>query len=301
MDRKSASVLRAMLGVATLVLAFCGSASAQLRVVSWNTATTASGSYAARQTHFNRVLDYVGREEVNGFARDIDILILQEQRNDGTTLAAFANELNTITGTTDYVAWSETPFNSDGFQVGFVYNQATVQSILRTGAERTSRAAPGEWRCGRWATAPTPTSGYTIRTSKRARRRAIKRGDETSPSRTAGKPAMANREQAMASIPDKRGGPTSSARREPSSTLATSTSDRATKTPTTCIRPCWKILTKSTERASRPSRRRPRPLASAKPTTRSTRRVAGIQTPRSRPSHAEPARWQLRSHGRGNG
>jgi MYXO-CTERM domain-containing protein len=101
-------------------------AAAQLRVVSWNTATSQTGGFSARQTHFNRVLDYMGREPVNGISRPIDVLILQEQRQDSGSLTDFADELNAITGTSDYAAWSETPYNTDGYQVGFVYNSATV-------------------------------------------------------------------------------------------------------------------------------------------------------------------------------
>jgi hypothetical protein len=121
-------------------------AKAQLRIVTWNTATgNSSPGYAGRQADFNRVLDFIGREEVNGIAKPIDVLILQEQSDTYSTTDAFAAELNTINnGTSDYVAWSQNPFGTDGLDTGFVYNSATVTPFLEdwfgTGSSRaTSR------------------------------------------------------------------------------------------------------------------------------------------------------------------
>lgn len=123
--------LRTALSAAMLLLAAFNACEAQLRVVSWNTATAnSSPGFSGRETDFNRLLDFVGRESINGISKPIDILALQEQTSNNSTLADFAAELNTITGTSDYVAWSEVPFNSDGFQTGFVYNSASVTPIL---------------------------------------------------------------------------------------------------------------------------------------------------------------------------
>ena len=116
--------------VVILVVLAVGSAFGQLRVVSWNTATSGSSSFTERQSSFNTVLTYLGQENVNGMAKDIDVLILQEQSVNGITLQKFAAELNTITGSSDYVTWTQNPYNTDGMQTGFVYNSATVQLMF---------------------------------------------------------------------------------------------------------------------------------------------------------------------------
>ena len=115
---------------------------AQLRIATWNTNVGSFGDYAPRQTFFHDVLEYMGLEPVNGFAKPLDVLILQEQESNNSSLQDFADELNAITGTTDYVPWSESP-TANGLQTGFVYNSATVQSIHEdwrdTGLRNTSR------------------------------------------------------------------------------------------------------------------------------------------------------------------
>lgn len=103
-------------------------AQAQLRIVTWNTNVGDFGDYAPRQTHFNNMLRYMGLEPVNGFAKNIDVLILQEQEQDYSSLQDFADELNAITGTTNYAVWDEVP-QPNGLMTGYVYNTATVQAI----------------------------------------------------------------------------------------------------------------------------------------------------------------------------
>lgn len=131
-SRRIACVLGKLL-VAISCLALCLSArnaQGQLRIVSWNTTTPGASSFTARQASFNRVLSYFGQEQVNGIAKHVDVLVLQEQSVNGITLQQFATELNTITGSSDYRAWTQNPFNSDGMQTGFVYNSATVQVVF---------------------------------------------------------------------------------------------------------------------------------------------------------------------------
>ncbi len=105
-------------------------ARAQLRVVTYNTATASDSAFLQRQTYFRDILEYIGKEPLNGVARNIDVLVLQEQSSSCSTANRFAAELNSITGTSDYVAWSETPYTSDGLQVAFVYNSAAVSLQL---------------------------------------------------------------------------------------------------------------------------------------------------------------------------
>ncbi|MBN2216144.1 MAG: hypothetical protein JW719_02080 [Pirellulales bacterium] len=113
-----------------LIASLAGNAFGQLRLVTWNTSTSGASSFTARQSSFNRVLSYLGQETVNGIARNVDVLILQEQSVNGITLQKFANELNTITGSSNYAAWTQNPYNIDGMQTGFVYNLAAVQVVF---------------------------------------------------------------------------------------------------------------------------------------------------------------------------
>lgn len=111
---------------AVIIAGVSATASAQLRVVSWNVADRyASNPISARTTEVQRVLDFIGRETVNGIQRPADIVAIQEVRTDRSTLASIANALNAATGTSNYVAWTETP-GGNGEQEGFVYNTATV-------------------------------------------------------------------------------------------------------------------------------------------------------------------------------
>jgi len=140
---RAAQRLWLVLGAAVLLLAAARPAPAQLRIVSWNTATgDSSPGYAGRQTDFNRVLDFIGREQVNGVVRPIDVLILQEQSDASNSPASFAAEMNAITGTSNYVAWTQNPFDTDGLDAGFVYNSATVTPFLQdwfgTGSSRAT-------------------------------------------------------------------------------------------------------------------------------------------------------------------
>ncbi|TWT87523.1 hypothetical protein Mal64_30640 [Pseudobythopirellula maris] len=140
--RRFALARLAVLVSAALAGGAASDAAAQLRVVNYNTATgNSSPGYAGRSTDFNRVLDFIGREEINGIAKPIDVLILQEQSDAGSA-ASFAAELNLISGTSDYVAWSQNPFGTDGLDAGFVYNSATVTPFLEdwfgTGSSRAT-------------------------------------------------------------------------------------------------------------------------------------------------------------------
>lgn len=120
-----------------------GSANAQLRVVSYNTATgNGQGGIGGRTNDFSNVLDFIGRQEVNGFAKPIDVLVLQEQADATGSVNDFAAILNNVTGTSNYVGWSQNPFGTDGLDTGFVYNSATVTPFLEdwfgTGSSRAT-------------------------------------------------------------------------------------------------------------------------------------------------------------------
>lgn len=111
------------------VLGGAESASAQLRVVNWNTATGSSTALSQRGTYFDKVFEFMALENVNGIVRRPDVLVLQEQRISGgqnTSAQAFAARLNALYGVSTYQAWTHVPFASDGLPVGFVYDSAAV-------------------------------------------------------------------------------------------------------------------------------------------------------------------------------
>lgn len=128
---------------ALVVLLSGANAEAQLRVVSYNVADWGTNpTYTTRSTHFKRVFDFIGREEINGVSRNADIIAVQESRPDSSTLSQIAADMNAITGTTDYVAWAEQPFAQSEVE-GFVYNVTTVsldvEDWLRFGSRSVGR------------------------------------------------------------------------------------------------------------------------------------------------------------------
>lgn len=130
--------MRSTCGMRWLVMVLLigpGAAFGQLRVVTYNTATTGSSAFWNRQSYLSDVLEYIGLEERNGIAKPIDVLILQEQYTGGVSNVSaqnFANLLNTIHGTSTYQAWTHVPTAYDGFPVGFVYNSASVSLQTQT-------------------------------------------------------------------------------------------------------------------------------------------------------------------------
>lgn len=89
------------LGVAALAMVFSSlEASAQLRIVTYNTNTfgTEVGNSDVRpiRDQADIVIQAIGEEIVNGFARPADIILLQEQQRPETTTQDFVNRLNNI-------------------------------------------------------------------------------------------------------------------------------------------------------------------------------------------------------------
>ncbi|MDZ4656360.1 MAG: hypothetical protein SH868_02150 [Bythopirellula sp.] len=81
-----------------LAFLLCSNTQAQLRVVTYNTATAQSGSgtQTARLPYSSTILEAIGLESVNGLARPIDVLLLQEQFNLGVTTDSFVDVLNDL-------------------------------------------------------------------------------------------------------------------------------------------------------------------------------------------------------------
>jgi len=107
---------------------FVGSAQAQLRIVSYNTLgnPTSSGD----MSNWNVVLQAIGTESVNGIARRVGILALQEvdEDTDGQNAQNVANLLNSTYGVSSYQA-SIAPFG-EGFNLqAFVYDSSQVDLL----------------------------------------------------------------------------------------------------------------------------------------------------------------------------
>jgi len=106
-----------------------GSASAQLRIVAYNTLDKPINALAEFQA--NTIFGAIAAETVNGIARPVDILLLQEQRtvSGGSTMESLADVLNNLHGTTAYQA-DFIGFGIDRLAV--VYNSSTVDLLDST-------------------------------------------------------------------------------------------------------------------------------------------------------------------------
>lgn len=118
-------------------------AHAQLRIVSYNTATAQAtgGTQTARQPYSTTVLEAIGLENVNGLARPIDVLLLQEQYELHTTTQSFVDILNDLydpINRTMYARGTERGLASSDFSSDFpgtagrptvIYNTQTVELI----------------------------------------------------------------------------------------------------------------------------------------------------------------------------
>jgi endonuclease/exonuclease/phosphatase family metal-dependent hydrolase len=118
-----------VLVAAVVALMAASPAWAQLRIVDYNTANgdVVTSPRAGMQT----ILDAIGQEIVQGNARPLDILILQEQFGPTPTASQIAALLN-HGGSGPYVYSTLSPQTLGSGRVGVVYNSATVQLINAT-------------------------------------------------------------------------------------------------------------------------------------------------------------------------
>jgi len=112
------------------VIAWLGvsQAQAQLRICNYNV-TASDATLTAPRPGMDVILTAIGSSARGGFARPIDVLVLEEARGVGTTGAQFANLLNTIYGGTAYL-----PSAIDGGSTGSgrpicIYNSASVNLV----------------------------------------------------------------------------------------------------------------------------------------------------------------------------
>ena len=136
--------LAAILAAGCLVPATVGFG--QLRVVSWNTA-------GSPHPGTDVVLEAIGAESVNGIAKPIDVLILQEQTANHGSENAIVALLNALYGAGTYAHGTHDPWSNDGTYEGLVYNTQTVTRV-----EETSFHSAGQSReTGRYRLRP---AGY---------------------------------------------------------------------------------------------------------------------------------------------
>ncbi len=115
---------------------FTSNASAQLRIVDYNTAR-------GPRTGTDTVLQAISDEVINGFAKQIDVIALQEQTSSATTTLGIVNLLNGIYGAGTYDRATLDGATSGAGRPGLIYNTNTVSLIGQTafGVVNTSAQA----------------------------------------------------------------------------------------------------------------------------------------------------------------
>ncbi len=116
-------------------------ASAQLRIVTYNTATgqpatsTSSGRTSAPASA-STVLQAIGAELVGGIAKKIDVLLLQEQYTMATATQSFVDALNDLYDPVNRTMYARSTINGDtsdslarAGRPGLVYNTQAVQLV----------------------------------------------------------------------------------------------------------------------------------------------------------------------------
>jgi endonuclease/exonuclease/phosphatase family metal-dependent hydrolase len=129
--RSTGSVARLIIGA----LACFGAteASAQLRIVSYNTLTGENpGVQTARPTAAT-VLEAIGLQSVNGITKPIDVMLLQEQYTTEISTQSFVDVLNSIYGAGTYARSTVNALTSHSERLGgapaMLYNTQTVSLI----------------------------------------------------------------------------------------------------------------------------------------------------------------------------
>lgn len=109
---------------------------AQLRVVSYNTLTGENPGVQTARPQAATVLEAIGLQSVNGVAKPIDVLLLQEQYTTEISTQSFVDVLNGIYGAGTYARSALNAVTSDfqrrGGGPAMLYNTQTVQLIAET-------------------------------------------------------------------------------------------------------------------------------------------------------------------------
>lgn len=130
-----------------IVLCFaCGEVSAQLRIVTYNTATGQAGSSGQKTARpdVSTVLEAIGLESKAGIAKPIDVLLLQEQYSMAISAQSVVDMLNDIYGPGTYARSQingATSSGGEGGRPGLVYNTETVELLAETSFGNVSGSA----------------------------------------------------------------------------------------------------------------------------------------------------------------
>ncbi len=112
------------------------SAQAQLRIVSYNTLTGENPGVQTARPQAATVLEAIGLQNVNGIAKPIDVLLLQEQYTTEISTQSFVDVLNGIYGAGTYARSTLNALTSDferrGGGPAMLYNTQTVQLIAES-------------------------------------------------------------------------------------------------------------------------------------------------------------------------
>src|SRR3954463_4516525 len=98
---RSAGRTALLTAAAAAALLPAGTAFAQLRVATYNIEADIGG-FTTPRPGLQTVLEGIGAETVNGFARPLDILTLGETTSNATTVQPIVNSLNTTYGAGTY-------------------------------------------------------------------------------------------------------------------------------------------------------------------------------------------------------
>ena len=128
-----------------VVLAVGPRVSAQLRIVTYNTANSGEGQApSSPRSGMSTILQAIGNESTGGIAKPIDVLLLQEQESSATSTQAMVNLLNGIYGPGTYARATLNGSSWGAGSPGMLYNtnsvqlvqQSTVGSLSGSGAVR---------------------------------------------------------------------------------------------------------------------------------------------------------------------
>lgn len=114
-----------------------GTAHAQLRIATYNTNNYASGQTLPR-AGVATVLEALGDQAKGGFARPLDILLVQEQSTLATTTDGLVGILNGIYGAGTYARGTLQGSTTGGGRPAAIYNTTTVQLIAESEASTAS-------------------------------------------------------------------------------------------------------------------------------------------------------------------
>ena len=132
--------------VSFLALAICPVTTwAQLRVVTYNVATSGQSAPNTPRTGMDVVLEAIGDEFRQGISKPIDVLLLQEIQSSSVTGQAFVNLLNGIYGAGTYARASLEPGTTGAGRTGLVYNTQSVQIVGQLGIGNASPRDTGRY------------------------------------------------------------------------------------------------------------------------------------------------------------